>query len=96
MIDLPPSKHTLRLVMGDANHYVFNPSVVSKPITVWVRSSNYRPRSRIRHKQQKQQQQQHDLFAIDDGVEGIAGDGKCDRSRERSLEPVAAAANNEL
>jgi hypothetical protein len=64
MIDLPPGKHTLRLLMGDANHYVFNPSVVSKPITVWVRSANYRPRPRIRH---RQQQQQHDFFAVDDG-----------------------------
>jgi Domain of unknown function (DUF4399) len=36
-IELPPGKHTLQLVLGDANHYPFNPPVVSKKITVTIR-----------------------------------------------------------
>lgn len=36
-MELPPSKHTLQLVLGDANHYPFNPPVVSKKITVTVK-----------------------------------------------------------
>jgi len=28
-IELPPGKHTLQLVLGDANHFPFNPPVVS-------------------------------------------------------------------
>jgi hypothetical protein len=33
-IELPPGKHTLQLVMGDANHMVQQPPVVSKKITI--------------------------------------------------------------
>src|SRR6201991_2897997 len=36
-IELPPGKHTLQLVLGDANHYPFNPPVVSEKITIRVR-----------------------------------------------------------
>lgn len=36
-IELPPGKHTLQLVLGDAKHYPFNPPVVSRKITVTVR-----------------------------------------------------------
>jgi hypothetical protein len=36
-IELPPGKHTLQLVLGDANHYPFSPPVVSKIITVKIR-----------------------------------------------------------
>ena len=36
LIELPPGKHTLQLVLGDAKHYPFNPPVVSKQITIWV------------------------------------------------------------
>jgi hypothetical protein len=36
-IELPPGKHTLQLVLGDANHYPFNPPVVSDKITVTIR-----------------------------------------------------------
>jgi hypothetical protein len=32
-IELPPGKHTLQLVLGDAEHYPFVPPVVSKKIT---------------------------------------------------------------
>jgi hypothetical protein len=36
-IELPPGKHTLQLVLGDANHYPFNPPVVSEKITVRIK-----------------------------------------------------------
>jgi hypothetical protein len=36
-IELPPGKHTLQLVLGDAKHYPFNPPVVSKKITVTIK-----------------------------------------------------------
>ena len=36
-IELPPGKHTLQLVLGDAKHYPFNPPVVSKKITITVK-----------------------------------------------------------
>lgn len=35
-VDLPPGKHTLQLVLGDAEHKVFNPPVMSKKITITV------------------------------------------------------------
>jgi hypothetical protein len=35
-IELPPGKHTLQLVLGDANHIPFDPPVISKKITVTV------------------------------------------------------------
>ena len=36
-IELPPGKHTLQLVLGDAKHYPFDPLVVSKKITVKIK-----------------------------------------------------------
>ena len=36
-IELPPGKHTLQLVLGDADHFPFNPPVISQKITVTVR-----------------------------------------------------------
>ena len=36
-IELPPGKHTLQLVLGDAEHYPFNPPVVSDKITVNIK-----------------------------------------------------------
>jgi hypothetical protein len=36
-LDLPPGKHTLQLVLGDADHKVFNPPIVSRKVTVYVR-----------------------------------------------------------
>jgi hypothetical protein len=36
-IELPPGKHTLQLVLGDAKHTPFNPSVISKKITITVK-----------------------------------------------------------
>ena len=35
-LDLPPGKHTLQLLLGDANHMPFNPPVMSRKITVTV------------------------------------------------------------
>jgi hypothetical protein len=35
-IDLPPGPHTLQLVLGDADHKMFDPPVVSKKIRVIV------------------------------------------------------------
>ncbi len=36
-IDLPPGKHTLQLVLGDAKHYPFNPPIVSQKINIRVK-----------------------------------------------------------
>ena len=36
-IELPPGKHTLQLVLGDAKHYPFNPPLVSEKITIRVK-----------------------------------------------------------
>jgi len=36
-LELPPGKHTLQLVLGDAKHYPFNPPLVSDRITITVR-----------------------------------------------------------
>jgi Domain of unknown function (DUF4399) len=35
-IELAPGKHTLQLVLGDANHFPFDPPVVSKKIAITV------------------------------------------------------------
>jgi Domain of unknown function (DUF4399) len=37
LIELPPGKHTLQLVFSDANHFNFDPPVVSKKITIKVK-----------------------------------------------------------
>ena len=36
-IELPAGKHSLQLVLGDAKHYLFNPPVISKKITIAVK-----------------------------------------------------------
>jgi hypothetical protein len=36
-LELPPGKHTLQLVLGDAKHYLFDPPIMSDKITVNVR-----------------------------------------------------------
>ncbi len=35
-LDLPPGRHTLQLILGDAEHLVFDPPVVSRKITITV------------------------------------------------------------
>lgn len=37
MLDLPSGKHTLQLLMGDANHIPTNPPIYSRKITITVR-----------------------------------------------------------
>lgn len=37
MLELPPGKHTLQLLMGDERHVPHEPPVVSKKITITVR-----------------------------------------------------------
>jgi hypothetical protein len=36
-IELPPGKHTLQLVLGDAKHYPFKPPIISDKITITVK-----------------------------------------------------------
>jgi len=36
-LELPPGKHTLQLLMGDANHVPQNPPIYSKKITIYVK-----------------------------------------------------------
>jgi len=36
-VNLPPGKHTLQLLLGDANHIPHNPPVISKKITITVK-----------------------------------------------------------
>lgn len=43
LIELPPGKHTLQLVLGDGKHQLFNPPVVSKKITITIRKPDNRP-----------------------------------------------------
>lgn len=46
LIELPPGKHTLQLVMGDGMHFNFDPPLMSKKITITVEGgSNRRNRS---------------------------------------------------
>jgi hypothetical protein len=35
-LDLPPGKHSLQLVLGDAEHKIFKPPVISKKVTITV------------------------------------------------------------
>lgn len=37
LVELPPGKHTLQLLMGDDKHYPHNPPIYSKKITITVR-----------------------------------------------------------
>jgi hypothetical protein len=40
LLDLPPGKHTLQLVLGDRDHFSFNPPLISKRITITVKSED--------------------------------------------------------
>ena len=42
LLDLPPGKHTLQLVLGDGKHQLFNPPLVSKKITITIKKSENR------------------------------------------------------
>jgi len=37
MVDLPPGRHTLQLLLGDADHVPFDPPLASKKIVIYVR-----------------------------------------------------------
>ncbi|HEY2616172.1 MAG TPA: DUF4399 domain-containing protein [Acetobacteraceae bacterium] len=37
IVELPPGKHTLQLLMGDADHVPHDPALMSRRITVYVR-----------------------------------------------------------
>jgi uncharacterized protein DUF4399 len=37
VLDLPPGRHTLQLLLGDAGHVPFDPPVMSRRITITVR-----------------------------------------------------------
>ncbi len=54
LLDLPPGEHTLQLVLGDANHFSFNPPLISKKITITVKgdddSDDDNDRKRSRHR----------------------------------------------
>ncbi len=38
VLELPPGRHTLQLLMGDADHVPHNPPVMSRRITIYVRA----------------------------------------------------------
>ena len=40
LLDLPPGKHTLQLVLSDSNHFSFNPPLISKRITITVKDKD--------------------------------------------------------
>jgi hypothetical protein len=56
LLDLPQGKHTLQLVLGDSNHFPFNPPLISKQITITVKGDddsdgdNDRVSKRSRHR----------------------------------------------
>jgi hypothetical protein len=47
-LDLPPGKHTLQLVLGDAEHKPFNPVVASNRVTITVVQPRRPPRTSAR------------------------------------------------
>jgi hypothetical protein len=47
-LDLPPGKHTLQLVLGDAEHKPFNPVVTSNKVTITVVQPRRPPRTSAR------------------------------------------------
>jgi hypothetical protein len=67
LLDLPPGKHTLQLVLGDGNHYSFTPPLISKKITITVRGDHdgdndgvrARARHRLRHKTHRTHSDRH-------------------------------------
>jgi hypothetical protein len=50
LLDLPPGQHTLQLVLGDANHFSFNPPLLSKKITITVSGDSDGASRRSRHR----------------------------------------------
>src|SRR6476646_5265506 len=54
-VDLPLGKHTLQLLLGDANHIPHNPPVMSKPIQVSVVSQEQIRKTKVRRHQNRGQ-----------------------------------------
>ncbi|GJD49896.1 hypothetical protein OPKNFCMD_2632 [Methylobacterium crusticola] len=52
-LDLEPGRHTLQLVLGDALHRPFSPSVASDKITITVVSASHRARKHRRHRNRR-------------------------------------------
>ena len=42
VVELPPGKHTLQLLMGDADHVPHDPPLMSRRITIYVRPERSR------------------------------------------------------
>jgi hypothetical protein len=52
-LDLPPGRHTLQLVFGDAEHKLFKPVVISKKITIAVLDPNTPTRGKMKRKKKR-------------------------------------------
>jgi Domain of unknown function (DUF4399) len=90
LLDLPQGKHTLQLVLGDSNHFPFNPPLISKKITITVRgdddSDDDRVSKRSRHRSfhrihrthfasVKKDRQEVEPSPTNDGQEGCSSHG---------------------
>ncbi|MGJ4931277.1 DUF4399 domain-containing protein [Bradyrhizobium sp. HKCCYLS2038] len=60
-IELPPGKHTLQLVLGDGEHFNFDPPVVSQKITIVVGDETGSRRRSAAHARRKSRQAQAEL-----------------------------------
>jgi Domain of unknown function (DUF4399) len=49
LIELPPGKHTLQLVLGDGMHFNFDPPLVSQKITITVSNASQRHGRTLAH-----------------------------------------------
>ncbi|MFC5320500.1 DUF4399 domain-containing protein [Bradyrhizobium oligotrophicum] len=49
LVELPPGKHTLQLVLGDGMHFNFDPPLVSKKITITVSNASQRHGESLAH-----------------------------------------------
>ena len=52
-IELPPGRHTLQLVLGDAKHYPFDPPVISDKISITVLSERSHAKANRKKKRQR-------------------------------------------
>lgn len=49
LVELPPGKHTLQLVLGDGMHFNFDPPLVSRKITITVSNASERRGRTLAH-----------------------------------------------
>jgi Domain of unknown function (DUF4399) len=72
LLDLPPGKHILQLVLSDANHFSFNPPLMSKTITITVKgdgdgdSDDVSVSKRPKHRAEHRARRTHDVNARED------------------------------